>query len=323
MSLLKNTGKTLLKAPLKVATIPLSLVAPKGVRKNQRYFVDMVRAQHAVACPFCGHGRLLAVSELRDYENGEVVTEEPMEADSEEKVKPDGQLWQCNLCYQHIKTKKRKTSEVVSYIKNNGRNIYEGGSAYQERQDKLESGELRKLVSKRIKYSRLFFILAGLTIIPFLYGAAKGVLLYSITTLLFGVMLGFIGISNSYRAWQLYTDNVYTEDAKAQFHWWLRNRNWFISPENPDYDIGLTSDEVLYEEAGIYDEYYEQDDSYENAYVDGELYPQYEVADFSLLDFYYVPAVYIEPQAQQAAQDEPPRYNMYQYQAQEPVNRSN
>ena len=74
MSLLKNTGRTLLKAPLKVATIPLSLVAPKGVRKNQRYFVHMVSAQHAVACTFFGSGRLLAVSELSIYEQEEVVT---------------------------------------------------------------------------------------------------------------------------------------------------------------------------------------------------------------------------------------------------------
>lgn len=309
MGLLKKTGKKILKAPVKVVTIPFSLVAPKSVRSNQRYFTDMVRAQHSVSCPFCGKGHLLAVSELSDYENGEVVTEEKNEDELEEDRKSDGQLWQCNFCYQHIKTKKRKVSEVVSYIKNNGREIYEGGYAYQARQEKMQNGELRDLVAKRITYSRFFFVLSGLSIIPFLYGAAQGALLYSLATLLFGLMLGFIGVSNSYRAWQLYTDSVYSENAKEQFHWWLRNRNWFISPNNPDYNKNIGFEDNLYDEGeyheGFEDNFYDDSEDYEqeSVYDDANMpartidveYAEERIADFSLLAFYYVQPVYVEP----------------------------
>ncbi|MGP9666571.1 hypothetical protein [Psychrobacter sp. AOP31-A1-22] len=325
MGLLKKTGKKVLKAPVKLVTLPFGLVAPKGVRKNQRYFTDMVRARHSAACPFCGQGHLLAVSELSDYENGEPVIEEVIETDLEEDKREDkkskGQLWQCNFCYQHIKTKSRQVSEVVSYIKNNGREIYEGGYAYQARQDKLQNGELRELVAKRITYSRFFFVLSGLAIIPFLYGAAQGALLYSFATLLFGLMLGFIGVSNSYRAWQLYTDNVYSENAKEQFHWWLRNRNWFISPNNPDYDKDITIEDSLY------DEDYEQENVYDDVYVPADdidiEYTEERIADFSLLVFYYVLPVYVEPQPQDAVQDELPKPNMFKYQAYKPVNPNN
>lgn len=304
MGLLKKTGKSFLKLPVKAATIPFSLVATKGLRQNQRYFTDMVRSQGAILCPFCGQGRLLAVSELKDLDSNEIVEEEEFKAEEEEEKKPKGQLWQCNFCYNHIKTKNRKNAEVVSYINNNGREIYESGPAYQERQQRLQSGDLKELVSKRIKYSRLFFVLSGLVIIPFLYGAAKGALLYSLAILLFGVMLGLIGISNSYRAWQLYTDNVYSEDAKAQFHWWLKNRNWFISPNNPDYDKDVRGDTAALDEESSYDTYHfeEQYDEYEeyDEYTapDGfeAEYPEYQIADFRLLAFYYVPAVYVEPQ---------------------------
>lgn len=144
------------------------------------------------------------------------------------------------------------------------------------------------LQDKRIKYSRLFFVLCGLCIIPFLYGAATGALLYSIAVLCFGFLLGFIGVSNSYRAWQLYSDSVFSDDPKGQFHWWLRNRNWFISPLNPEYEINLLpgDEDHYYDEDQVVD----LDDGSEYNYPD-----DYYIPDFSLLTFHYFDPRYIDP----------------------------
>jgi len=305
MGFFKKTGKAfLVKAPLKVVSIPFSLVAPKGVRQNQKYFTQMVKARHAVTCPFCGQGRLMAVSELSDYEKDEVVIEEDIGDDVEDGKKTQGQLWQCNFCYQHIKTKTKKVSQVVSHIKNNGRMLYENGYAYQQRQDRLESGELRGLAAKRITYSRFFYVLSALTIIPFLYGAAQGELLYSFASLMFGIMIGFIGISNSYRAWQLYTDNVYSQDAKAQFHWWLRNRNWFLSPYSPDYDKGPRFNEGVYNDDE--EEFYDGEPDTTENFDQG-----YEIPNFGLMIFFYVPPINAEPYSQEVDFDTRTKPDMY------------
>lgn len=308
----KGRGRQLAKVPLRAVFMPVNIAVPKTVRKNQRYFIDMLKGAHAVPCPFCAEGHLLAVNEINYSIDDEDLTEEALkqrdklnDLAAEERL----QIWQCNLCEDHVTTKTNNVKEVVAHIQRKGRQLYESGYAYQKRQEEIESGMLAMHVDKRASYSKFFYAIALILIFPFLYGAAVGKLLYSLSILLFGILFLFMGIANSYRAWQLYTDNVFPADPKGQFHWWFKNKNWFVSPTNGDVNETYPPEDSEYieyedEDDGEYDEYDEYqeyntressemhysdyDEAQDTTYDETQGEVVYRIPDFSKMTFYYI-----------------------------------
>lgn len=69
----------------------------------------------------------------------------------------------------------------------------------------------------------------------FLYASYNLILFYMLNTLLFTGGALFIALVFNYRAWQAYSNNIYTGNAKSDFHWWMQAHTWYSKPK----DIGL------------------------------------------------------------------------------------
>lgn len=121
--------------------------------------------------------------------------------------------------------------------------------------------------------------------------------MYALSIFMFALLFMMLGISNMYRSWQMYTDNVFPDDPKGQFHWWFKSRNWLVSPTNGDINdtyppveesAGEFVDDGL-ERHPVEEEYHESD-HYEEGYEGTEelLEPEYYIPDFSQMIFYYV-----------------------------------
>lgn len=71
--------------------------------------------------------------------------------------------------------------------------------------------------------------------LSFMYAAYNLKFFYMINTLLFTIGALFIALVFNYRAWQAFSNNIYTPNAKKTFHWWIGKHPWYVSPK----DIGL------------------------------------------------------------------------------------
>lgn len=297
----KEPGKLrkLAKVPLGIVSMPASVAVPKTLRKSQKFFVDTLKGAHAVPCPFCAHGHLLSVVDVHYGDESEYSEEELENRDKINKLAREDkiQVWQCNVCEKHIETQTNNIDEVLQYVGRNGRKLYESGYAYQKRQEQIQDGQLAMLVDRRAFYSKVFYSIAVILTFPFLYGAATGNFMYALSIFMFALLFMMLGISNMYRSWQMYTDNVFPDDPKGQFHWWFKSRNWLVSPTNGDINdtyppveesAGEFVDDGL-ERHPVEEEYHESD-HYEEGYEGTEelLEPEYYIPDFSQMIFYYV-----------------------------------
>lgn len=77
-------------------------------------------------------------------------------------------------------------------------------------------------------------VIAAVMGLAFVYASYNLIFLYMVNTLLFMLAALFVALVFNYRAWQAYSDNIYTKDAKALFQWWIKSHPWYTQPK----DIG-------------------------------------------------------------------------------------
>lgn len=261
----KGLKKTFVSTPLRVIAVPARVAVPKAVVQTHKYYVDMLKKSRAFRCPSCGDGQLIPLTESELPKPSQKLS--GSEAASPPKL---SQVWECNNCLEKIETNSHNIHELAATLSQSGREFYENGHAYQARQDALEDGRLLQAVESKIKTARGLIFVVGIAAAFFLVGVFRGGFMFSITALLFAALIQMMAIMLAYRAWQLYTDNVFVADPKEQFHWWLANEKWFVYPDG--YITQLNA-------------YFDTQEDYEDEYVDEpeqsltaeQVYQEYEL----------------------------------------------
>ena len=274
MGLFKTGAKKVfITAPLKVILLPARVSVPKSVQNTHKFYTQTLTKAKSYLCPACGDGYLTPVKH-----SGLPEPELDTDSDNTQGLKvlqapkappPLDQVWECSTCFERIETTGSEFAEVGGLLSNKGRELYENGIAYQDRMLAINDGRLLDTVIRKVQIARMVRLVSFVIALMFFIGIYKGSLMFCLTIILFSTLIFMNALVVSYRAWQLYTDNVFVENPKEQFHWWFANEKWFAYPN--DYNAGLNS----YSE-----EYYEDEDEIdtENGY-DVENYDDNEYDD--------------------------------------------
>ena len=165
------------------------------------------------------------------------------------KAKPneDGDtVWFCPTCDFEVVTHHPTLDSIQEWCHYNAREVYENSEYQQVRLEQFEQGDTKGFIGLNVKRNMLacyaFLGLASIIGCLFIYAAYNLLPLFLINTMLFTLGCLFMALVFNYRAWQAMTNNLYSSDAKAQFHWWVKTHPWYQKPR----DIGLppqTTDE--------------------------------------------------------------------------------
>lgn len=145
--------------------------------------------------------------------------------------------WECPQCEFNIDVDGQSTDDLKEWLVHNAKEVYQNSLIHEELYGDSEADAARYTqVKKRVLISRGFLTIAILFSIFFIYACFKHNFILMFNTALMAFSFIFIGAANGYRAWQIEHDRLFAKNGKAQFHYWLRNYNWFALPNRVDTD---------------------------------------------------------------------------------------
>lgn len=223
MSFLKDsakfTGKRL-TAPLKSVFVP-------QVGKQMKASKQGLSESTAPFCPQCLASRLELVDVMKN------------EGSTVERSK-----WDCFNCSFSVEVVGSSVSSVKKWIEVNGADVYRAAKLKGYSDESDEELRRERVVKKNVFVARVFLFVSFFFALSFLYACFTGSKFYALNSFLMVVCTVFLGIVNGYRAWQVKNDMLFSRNAKQQFHFWIKNYNWFAYPEVVSYPAEDEVEEV-------------------------------------------------------------------------------
>lgn len=212
-------GKSV-KVAGKVLTGPAKFLYPKTAQNTGKTLFNYDNRVSSIYCPRCGE------SYLKLYDNESVPN--VMREDTYSFIGTDNPsqtvYWgcpECTFCFAastESATPRQTIEHVKEFVRQTSRQELMGDND-------ISDDYTASIMANQMKLAYLFFSLASGSSMLLLYGVMKGSWFFCITITLFIATFIMIGLKWSYRAWQLHTENLYADDAKAQFFDWLSNNN--------------------------------------------------------------------------------------------------
>ena len=157
-----------------------------------------------------------------------------------EKPDEDGNIvWCCPSCSFEAFTEHTGLDAIQLWCNENAKDVYEQSAYQQDRIDNYHKGDLTGFTGINVNRNMMgcyaFLVVALAISIMFFYAAYSVQLFFMLNTFLFVLASVFMSVIFNYRAWQAMSNNLYNNNGKQQFHWWLKTHPWFRKPK----DIGL------------------------------------------------------------------------------------
>lgn len=157
-----------------------------------------------------------------------------------EQPNKDGKVvWHCPSCEFEVQTAHSGLDAIQLWCHNNAKQVYEESVYQQDRLDDFNEGDTGGFIGINVKRNMMgcyaFLLLAAVISTLFFYAAYTVQLFFMLNTFLFVVASVFMAVIFNYRAWQAMSNNLYNQNGKQQFHWWLKTHPWFRQPR----DIGV------------------------------------------------------------------------------------
>ncbi len=200
---------------------PAKFILPQSTRTNNDRLFNFSNRVKTVYCPSCGESYLKMYGEkdlpvsMKDgiysvYTFNEF--QQPV-------------YWgcpECSFCFETAlldRDPKDTIVDVKEFIRNSGHE-----SDFID-DDVFLAENAAPIIANQMRNAYIFYGIAVLMSITFFIGAYNKQLFFCITILLFIATFVLNGLRWSYRAWQLHTGNVYSDNPKKQFFDWMSNNN--------------------------------------------------------------------------------------------------
>lgn len=145
--------------------------------------------------------------------------------------------WYCPHCEFNIEVDGESIDDLKEWLAHNAKEVYQSGLIHRELYGVTEADAIRYAqVKKQVLIARSFLAVAVLFSLIFIYACFKHNFLLMFNTVLMIFSFVFIGATSGYRAWQIEHDKLFAKNGKAQFHYWLKNYNWFALPNRANTD---------------------------------------------------------------------------------------
>jgi hypothetical protein len=186
--------------------MPFMMLGVGRIRDNWAFMKDMGRTVSGPKCPECERGVLVCASDPSEIHTLGEGHEEIL------------YTWQCASCDFALLA--RNSADARDQV---ARNLTVHA---QERIQQLPSAEYQAIVTGHRRTSRLFFLLAAVTVIGALYMLASGApIRVALTWLSIALVLFLLGMKKSFRSWQAHTGRIFEPGA---FRYWLLNEKWIV-----------------------------------------------------------------------------------------------
>lgn len=147
-------------------------------------------------------------------------------------------VWCCPSCKFETTTSGNELKDIQEWCHFNAREVFDNSEYQQNRiydyktdvKDNFTVTNINRNMFGCYAFVFLAFATGGL----FVYAALNAQYFFMINTLMFTLVCLFVALTFNYRGWQAMTNEIYSEDGRAQFHWWLKSHPWFTPPK----DIG-------------------------------------------------------------------------------------
>lgn len=214
-----------------VVMMPLKIAFPDTVRNQYKSY--KVEKKKAPFCPSCGVSHLQRLLIDQEEENSREDQEHDDTVYKEEQLA----TWICPSCKLTIELPDGKIDTLKAWIAENGRDIYENSAYFKMKNSGELDEEINRNIKLRIYTARALLGISIFFVLVFFYACFTMNFLFAVNSILASLCALFIGVVNSYRAWQIKTDNLYAPNPKEQFHQWLSEFKWF---NFPDYEEGVS-----------------------------------------------------------------------------------
>lgn len=144
----------------------------------------------------------------------------------------EGYVWECPSCDFTAVTDKGDMVAIHNWYHQNAKEVFDNSEIQKRRALEVDEEDSFSAINvkRNMIASHIFLAFAVFMACLFLYAAWTTNFFFMLNTLLFTLGLGFMGLVFNYRAWQARTNNLYSKDGKAQFHWWLSKHPWYRYP---------------------------------------------------------------------------------------------
>lgn len=222
MGLFKGTVTTIGK----VIAAPAKFIYPSSSRATSKRLFNYDNRVSSVYCPSCGDSYLKMFSEssLPTELQNDIIS------DREYNDVEDIVYWgcpECHFCYVtplSERNPKDTINDVKEFIREEGRDGLLSQSVFNDD----ERNE--PIIKNQMRAAYTYYFLAVIATVLFAIGIFQAAFFFCLTIMLFIATFVLTGFKWSYRAWQLHTGNVYSDDPKQQFLGWLSNNNPFKYP---------------------------------------------------------------------------------------------
>ena len=147
-------------------------------------------------------------------------------------------VWVCGTCDFQVVTHHPTLDSIQEWCHNHAKTVYEESEYQKSRLEDYKEGSTKGFIATNIRRNMFacyaFLGLATIVGCLFIYAATQAQLFFLFNTLLFSLGCSFMALIFNYRAWQAMTNNLYSANAKQQFHWWVKTHPWYHYPR----DIG-------------------------------------------------------------------------------------
>lgn len=205
----------------KIAGAPAKFIYPQSTRSNNERLFNYKNKVNTIYCPACGESYL----KLYGQKNLPLSMQENIYSDRDFNELQQTIFWgcpECSFCYE-TPLLDREPHETLSDVKDFIRNSGEDVDFINE--DVFLEENSAPIIASQMRNAYIFYTVAALISITFFIGAYNKQIFFCLTMLLFIGTFVMNGLRWSYRAWQLHTGNVYSDNPKQQFIDWISNNN--------------------------------------------------------------------------------------------------
>ena len=234
MGLLSKSGKLTGKAVKHTVLLPLSVAVPNVVYSNAKFIKSTLQSVPYPFCPACGESKLTPIEWHKLPQSSMTYLDDTPVPELPTDYSPTG-VWRCGECGYTLRVNKPTLHALQIALTKVGRQVYETTDIH-NRQTPEANQRIHDMVSSRVLAARLFAGVFAMFILFMMYAAYQGKLMFLLSLISVSSVVLLLSIKSGYRAWQLYTDNMFAPDAKAQFLYWLKNHKWYQFPIDDGYD---------------------------------------------------------------------------------------